>query len=160
MRGNTVDDLTPAWSPDGSRILFSSARLAGGRHVLVAIAPDGTGAHSLGLRGGEPAFSPDGSMIAWAAAVEGAARETDNILLARADGSGARRLTNERVGVASHHPSFAPDGSLLVFMSDRGAPSKGAALYVAKVNGGAIRRLTRPRFEDADPEWQLPAPGD
>jgi hypothetical protein len=48
----------------------------------------------------------------------------------------------------------------LVFTSGRGAPSKGAALYVAKVNGGGIRRLTRPLFEDADPDWQLPAPGD
>lgn len=36
----------------------------------------------------------------------------------------------------------------------------GAALYVAKVNGGGTRRLTRPLFEDADPDWQLPAPGD
>ena len=45
-------------------------------------------------------------------------------------------------------------------MSNRGAPSKGAALDVAKVNGGGIRRLTRPLFEDADPDWQLPVPGD
>jgi hypothetical protein len=41
-------------------------------------------------------------------------------------------------------------------MSNRGAIMQRGALRVVRVDGGGIRRLTRPAFEDADPDWQLP----
>ncbi|MGN6431440.1 MAG: TolB family protein [Gaiellaceae bacterium] len=68
----------------------------------------------------------------------------------------ARRLTNERVGVASHHPWWSADGRSIVFTSNRGALMQGGALHVVRLDGGRIRRLARPAVEDGDPDWQLP----
>jgi Tol biopolymer transport system component len=86
--------------------------------------------------------------------VRGATRETANIYVANADGTDVRRLTSERVGIVSHHPSWSTDGRQIVFMSNRGAALKGASLWILNVNGGGTRRLTRSRYEDADPAWQ------
>jgi hypothetical protein len=39
-------------------------------------------------------------------------------------------------------------------MSNRGAPLLGAELWTVDVVSGALRRLTRTPFEDADPAWR------
>jgi len=149
---NRVSDDVPAWSPDGKTILFTSRRT--GRNTLMTISPRGGGARSLGLHGGEAAWSPDGRQIAFARGVAGAARETADIYIANASGSDVRRLTHERSGVVSHHPSWAPDGSRVVFMSNRAAPLRGSELWVVDVRTGTLRRLTHASYEDADPAWQ------
>ncbi len=150
---NQVADAVPDWSPDGRTIVFASRRAAG---QLMLISPSGRAARSLSLRGGEPAWSPDGKQIAWAQAIRGAAKETENIWVADADGSHPRQLTHEKTGVASHHPAWSPDGRAIAFMSNRTAPVKGASLWQINTNGTGLRRLTHASFEDADPAWQPP----
>lgn len=52
----------------------------------------------------------------------------------------------------SQHPSWSPDGTKIVYMR-ADIPLKGASLWVMNADGGGQRKLTRPTFEDVDPDW-------
>ena len=146
---NTVRDATPAWSPDGKWIAFSSSRP--GHKGIWIISADGRHPHPLGIDGGEPAWSPDGTQLAFAHGRARVARETVDLYIANADGSGLRRLTHEAVGVVSHHPSWSPDGHSIIYMSSRGSDKNN--LWIISATGHGARQLTRSPREDADPEW-------
>ena len=60
--------FTPAWSPDSSRIVFSTNAKSGEVYELFTIGVDGKGLRSVVPTAGdnfEPAWSPDGSKIAY-----------------------------------------------------------------------------------------------
>ena len=92
----------PAWSPDGTRILFERS-LGGGAagtgaayHVFVMNA-DGSDQHQVGrLDGFMPTWSPDGKQIAFISLGNIFHPYGKEILRANADGSGVRRVA--RVG--------------------------------------------------------------
>ena len=67
------EDLSPAWSPDGSRIAFQSNRT--GNNEIYVMHADGSGVTNITNTpdAGEfdPEWSPDGSKIAFAATVVG-----------------------------------------------------------------------------------------
>ena len=69
LTSNDWDDVSPAWSPDGSRIAFVSHREDGPR--LFTIAPDGSDersvASSVQAQTNAPVWSPDGSRLAFVA---------------------------------------------------------------------------------------------
>jgi Tol biopolymer transport system component len=63
-----ANDFVPAWSPEGSRILFASNRLETGRAQLFVMDAGGysTGQVTSGAgRATEPSWSPDGGSIAF-----------------------------------------------------------------------------------------------
>jgi Tol biopolymer transport system component len=150
---NAVRDAAPAWSPDGRSIAFTSNR--GGRNGIWIVPARGGTAQALRLAGGEPAWSPDGTQLAFAHRRPGLSRETVDLYVADADGSGIRCLTHEPVGVVSHHPSWSPDGRSIVYTSNRGGAHP--SLWVIGANGQNTRQLTRAPMEDADPDWYRPA---
>ena len=78
LTNNEVRDEEPEWSPDGSRLAFTSARVQPppnfnccgvGPGDIYSMAADGTDVRTLVTDGGldaAPAWSPDGTKIAFA----------------------------------------------------------------------------------------------
>ena len=110
-RGNSCN-RQPAFSPDGSRILFSSNMASNldlwevsvKSRSLRRITEDETGDW-------DPAYSPDGKSILWSSNRNG----HFEIWMVNADGSGARRVTND--GVDAENPSMTPDGKWIIYNS-------------------------------------------
>lgn len=115
--GSAARDQRPAWSPDGSRIAFSSDR--GGNRDVYAVAPDGGGLTRLTddpAPDSTPAWSPDGRSIAFARG----AVPTRTLWVMAADGSGERRMWPGATDESS--PVFAPDGRRLAFVASVPGP--------------------------------------
>lgn len=93
-------DTHPAFSPDGSEIVFEY------RDELYAMNADGSDVRQLTFDGipynEDPAFSPDGSRIAYA--YEGDDHDNYDIFVMGADGSNPTNITNHPAG--DSHPSY------------------------------------------------------
>lgn len=116
--GEFSEDEMFSWSPDGTKIAFTSTR--GGGPVIYTMDADGANQKRLvGPRDGvdedanRPAWSPDGQWIAF----ERGLGSSFEIWLIRPDGSGLRRLTNDEF--EDRAPSWSPDGETIAFMSTR-----------------------------------------
>ncbi len=113
---STLDDATPQYSPDGSRIAFCSLQ-SGNQEIWVARS-DGSRQEKLTSFGSglscTPRWSPNGRQLVFDSNAEAAQFEIYTIGV---DGGQPRRLT--------HHPgtdaiaSFSRDGNWIYFMSTR-----------------------------------------
>ena len=102
----------PVFSPDSSRIVFSTGRDGGNQNIYV-INSDGSGERQLtddaeGAQ--EPAFSPDGQQIVYISHADAAGQ---HIWIMNADGSNQRRLTTTDTNRGT--PVFTPDGQQIVY---------------------------------------------
>lgn len=111
---NEADDGSPAFFPDGKRIVFVSSR--NDVNQLYTMDIDGQNEKHFNPNRYDcynPTVSPDGKMIAYVSARDG----DMEIYLIDTDGKNERRITGE-IGV-SIHPAFSPDGRHLAYVSDR-----------------------------------------
>ncbi len=99
---------------------------------------------------GSPAWSPDGTRFAYySKQVDGSYQ----IMVANADGSGQRKLTNAGNNFT---PTWSPDGNWIAFESDRGGRLD---IYIMDKNGGNVQVLTDKYVTDCPPpqcQNQLP----
>lgn len=133
-----VDQEFPSWSPDDSKIMFTSNRALDGtdaRNPSLAFNvwtanPDGTGLTALTKLNQStlfnPVFSPDGSKIAYLSnrALDGTdagiAGGVTNLWVMNADGSGSTAITKLSVsGAQTTSFSWSPDGTKFMTMSNR-----------------------------------------
>jgi Tol biopolymer transport system component len=135
--------LQPAWSPDGQKIAFSSAR-DGIAHIYVMNA-DGTGTHRLTdtPKGDEhPSWSADGKRIIFSR--EGA-------LFAAPAGGGKARRVGRGFGSALD-PAYSPDGKLIAY--DYRKPGfENREIFVMNADGTGIRAVTKLGGSSGLPAW-------
>lgn len=137
----------PAWSPDGARIAFASARE--GSFDIYVMNADGTGTKRLTSSGANdrgPTWSPDGSRIAFARSSDGG-----HVWLMNADGTGAHRLTDDDI-TAEGEPSWSPDGRWIAY-THRASGSDLREIWVAHPDGSGRRTVTKLEAKSYAPAW-------
>jgi TolB protein len=138
--------ISPAWSPEGSLILFTSFRDGQGPRIYVTPSNGGNTYMVSGRSGNNttPAYAPDGQSIAAALSVDG----NPEIYRMDARGRSPERLTNNRSIDTS--PSWSPTGQEIAYTSDRsGSPQ----VYLMDREGGNVRRLTFDANYTDSPAW-------
>jgi len=137
LTNHPARDQDPSWSPDGSRIAWSSS--AGGAHQDIWVMnadgsqranytpeADTTGAAGTGV---QPSWSPDGSAIAFAS-------NGDVWVTPDDPAAGATNLTEDpALPAAGGEPAWSPDGTQIAYV-------RGADIWVMNADGTGKTQLT------------------
>jgi TolB protein len=154
----------PAWSPDGTHIVFE--KWAGDRLLLwimdangadkYLVADDRAGAFNF-----SPVYTPDGRRIVYTRctqfAVDNGERVfTCRIYTIRTNGTGRRGVTttDPPLEVFDFQPSISPDGTSIVFeRHNQNYDGIIGQLYVMGIDGSNQQAMTAPRLEAWYPDW-------
>ena len=144
-------NLSPAFSPDGRRLLFESNR-GGDSAIYVLTIANCTVRHVTA--GMNPDWSPEGERVVF----QRITGDSDRIFVARADGTHVRQVTRARKGELEPSddwfPSWSPRGGRIAFDRDESSERTGVErrnVYVVRPDGTGLRRLTRGL--NVGPEW-------
>jgi len=137
-------DFDPAWSPDGTKIAFSSNR--SGHNEIYVMNANGSGAVRLttGFPGGgvQSCWSPDGAKIAFTFA--------SDIYVMNSNGSNPTALTSDTA--TDSNPAWSPDGGKIAFRrSEPGGDYY--QIYVMDANGSNQTNLLDNTSSAAHPDW-------
>ena len=138
-------DVSPAFSPDGTKIAFVSDR--GGTPQIYIMDSDGKGRPKrLTFEGNyntSPSWSPDGRSIVYVGENNG----KNQIFVVKFDGTELRQLTSAG---NNEGPSFSPDGYFIAFDSDREGTH---GIYIMRADGETQKRITPRAVNAVSPEW-------
>ncbi|MBZ0286830.1 MAG: hypothetical protein K8I30_04390 [Anaerolineae bacterium] len=140
------EDLRPAWSPDGRRLIFYSNRA--GAWNLYVMRASGLGVRQLTAaeaRSGNPAWSPDGRWIAYDTTVAGNLESyiMNVVCLDWTSGCVVRRLTTQ--SGPDEFPAWSPDSQRIAYQALRQERREIYVLDVCKADPCA----SKPRLLDA-----------
>ena len=160
LTATAADESDPVFSPDGSRIAFTTLA-NGGFPGIDLVNSDGSGRTHL-LQGsadveyGNPSWSPDGSRIAYERTeLHGFNGQTD-IWVIDLPGGQQTRLTD---GFEQEYdPDFSPDGSRIAYVVDPFIVSEtklvsNPDIWVMNADGSGKSRLTSDPWADSEPAW-------
>ena len=141
-------DSSPDFSPDGTKIAFTSERDAPA--AIYMMNSDGTDQRRLTEDGSGPDFSPDGTKIVFSSdSYDGSRDSRTEIYLINVDGSGLTRLTHANGN--DKQPTFSPDGTKIAFTSKR----KGFGyLYTMNADGTEQTMVSKELIGVTCPSWQ------
>ncbi len=142
--------LMPRWSPDGSRLLYTSFYKSGFPDIFQIDLGTYQRTTFVSFRGTNSGarFSPTGQQVAMVLSGEG----TPEIYVSTAQGRQVARRTHSDAVKSS--PCFSPDGSRLVF-----AMEPGPQLYIMPASGGTPVRVTSGiSGYCAEPDWSRADP--
>jgi Tol biopolymer transport system component len=142
-----VEDVTPAWSPNGRRIAFGRRTGGPAGWRLYSIDPSGKDQQPITARMGlanEPSWSPNGRRLAFAwMPRRPPSNFAQQVALVNADGHGFRVLTHyAKFKGGTGHPAWSPDGKTILF-SGRLSIREGARSDIWSVHpsGAGLRRF-------------------
>jgi len=139
------DGSYPAWSPDGSKIAFTSTR--DGNSEIYIVDADGRNLKRLTNHPAVdqlPRWSPDGQTLVFESNRDG---NTEIYRIGREAGE-PQRLTDSPY--ADRFPVWSPDGKRVAFYRDI---ARNWEVFVMKSDGSDQRNLTNHRERDGVPFW-------
>jgi TolB protein len=141
--------LSPRWSPDGSRLLYTSFFKSGFPDIFQIELGGYQRTTFVSFRGTNSGarFSPNGQQVAMILSGEG----TPEIYVGNAQGRQVSRKT--RSDAVKSSPCWSPDGSRLVFVMD-----PGPQLYTMSAAGGPMQRLVTGFSYSSEPDWSRANP--
>jgi Tol biopolymer transport system component len=162
VRGDSLINDRPAWSPDGARLVFRSNRAGDialytmradgsdqqrlteravdlGRFAWVRLPVVPSAAHAPAPTTTQLSRGPSG-MLAVANRVVGAS--STDIYLVPLEGGAPRQVTHHPAN--DEAPAWSPDGTQIAFRSDRDG---GPALYLTTTEGSRLKRLVSSTFD-------------
>ena len=144
------NDFDPAWSPDGTRIAFTSALGDLGRFEIFVMNADGSSPVNLTNNSAVDdffsAWSPDGTKIAFTTNRDGIFNS--EVYVMDADGSNAVNLTNSPA--SEDNPAWSPDGTKIAFTTSRDGNFE---VYVMDADGSNPSNVTNDPGNDLEPAW-------
>ena len=142
---------SPAYSPDGSRIAYSSddfsPTLEFDSEIYTVKAGDGSGTLQLTHNTKydySPSYSPDGRRIAYVSH-DG---NTSEIYTIKVGGGDKRRVTNNTR--REDDPDYSPGGWRIAYSSYDGNDSE---IYTIRIDGQDRRQVTNNSTRDVSPSW-------
>ncbi|KAH0890684.1 hypothetical protein HID58_053113, partial [Brassica napus] len=176
---NTGNNAFPSCSPDGKSVVFRSGR-SGHKNLYILDAVNGESEGGEGIRrltegpwiDTMPCWSPKGDLIGFSSNRHDPSNDAAfGAYVVRPDGSGLRRIeiagpegSEEAARERVNHVSFNKDGDWIVFTANLGGITAEPVaipnqfqpygdLYVVKLDGTGLRRLTWNGYEDGTPTW-------
>jgi len=145
LTNNAVLDFQAAWSPDMSKIAYTS-NLAGTTEIYVM---DADGSNQVRLTNNttadsDPTWSPDGAKIAFTSTRDG----NSEIYVMNSDGTAPVNVTN--TPHEEFKPSWSPSGDKITFTNEGDGNRE---IYVMNPDGTAKVRLTNNPATDSGATW-------
>ena len=147
---STANEVSPRYSPDGSKIVFVSNR-SGSDEIWVCASNGDDSIRLTSFRGplaGSPSWSPDGKQIVFDCRPEGNA----DIFVISSDGGQPRRFTTD--SAEDIVPSWSHDGQYIYFTSNR---SGRLQIWKQPLSGGDPIQMTKSggfeAIEGIDGQW-------
>ena len=147
MSARSGVDTTPALSPDGRQVAFSSDRTGALEIYVLALTPGAreVAVTSDGAQNTQPAWSPDGAWIAFHS------RKRRGVWVAPSTGGAARQVVD-----FGSRPAWSPDGTRIAFTSDAGGMAGQSVIGIVRADGTDRVELTRmgsPPGGHREPAW-------
>lgn len=138
--------LAPRFSPDGSRILYTSYATGFPRIYLMNTSNLKTQVldEQPGSMTFAPRFAPDGHTVIFSLEKDG----NSDLYTLNVDSGALQQLTN--APSIETAPSYSPDGSQIVFESDRSGAQQ---IYVMPAGGGEPTRISSGKGKYGTPVW-------